>query len=73
MITIQVFYKSSGKPADGKRVKVFFEGSLRGQSEAFTNSNGDAHFDVDPGTATVYVSGDRVYHGQVAGRTIVYV
>lgn len=72
MITIRVCTKSSGKPADGKRVMVAFEGILRGHSESYTDSSGDAHFDVDPGTGTVYVSGDRVHHGYLQGRTVVY-
>lgn len=74
MVSVKVFWKESGKPAKGKRVAISFDGWTRGVTGSeITDSNGEAHFDVDPGSGKVYVSGDTVFTGRIEGRVIVYV
>lgn len=73
MVTIKVLSKSTGKPLQGRRVSIGFSG-LRGITSAqFTDSNGDAHFNVEPGQGEVYVDGNTVYKGYLSGRIVVYV
>jgi hypothetical protein len=73
MVSVRVCWKSSGRPAAGHRVVVGFDGWSRGMSsEAYTDSNGDVHFDNDPGRGTVYVNGSAVHQGHLSGRVVVY-
>lgn len=73
MVTIKVCSKSSGKPVVGARVSISFNGLLRGVSgNEFTDSNGEAHFNVDPGSGKVFVRGDNAFEGDLRGRVIVY-
>lgn len=74
MVTVKVCYESNGKPAKGKRVSLGFSGFTRGvSSPEFTNSSGEAHFNVDSGSGEVYVGGKSVYKGRLAGRVVVYI
>jgi uncharacterized GH25 family protein len=74
MISVQVFYRSSGKPVASQGVSVAFDGWFRGHTDKqFTNSNGECHFNCDNGTGTIYVNGSNVYKGTISGRTIVYI
>lgn len=68
MITIAVFYKSTGKPAKGKRVAT----SLNVGHE-YADEKGEAHFNLSPKRGKVYVDGHEVYQGQISGRVVVYV
>ena len=72
MVTVRVFSKSSGKAIKGKKVSVSFDGLLRGMATEYTDSSGDAHFNVEPGSGKVYVDGNTVYKGNLAGRVVVY-
>ena len=73
MITIKVVYSSSGKPAKGERVQIGFSALLRGMSDKeYTDENGEAHFDNDPGEGEVYVNGSTKYEGDLRGRVVVY-
>lgn len=50
MITVQVFYKESGKPAKQEKVSISPNNFFGGVVEAYTNDDGEAHFrDYDPG------------------------
>ncbi len=74
MFTVQVFEKSSGKPAYYKKVGVDFDGLLRGFSKTqYTDRDGEAHFTEDNGSGTIYVQGKAVYKGRIEGRKIVYI
>jgi len=74
MFTIKVVSKSSGKPASGRRVSVGFDGLLRGHTkDQRTDPQGEAHFDSDPGSGTVYVDGSSAHKGRIEGRVVVYV
>lgn len=73
MITVQVCSKSSGKGISGKKVFVSFSGITRGFTEAYTDSNGDAHLNADPGYGEVYVGGNKVHQGHLSGRVVVYI
>ncbi|HMV51221.1 MAG TPA: hypothetical protein PLD20_14210 [Blastocatellia bacterium] len=73
MITIKVVYRSSGKPAKGERVAIGFSSWLRGvTSTEYTDENGEAHFDADPGEGEVYVNGSTEHKGNLRGRVVVY-
>ncbi|MBU0655279.1 MAG: AAA family ATPase [Gammaproteobacteria bacterium] len=74
MVTIQVVRKSTGKPVQGERVTLSFDGLLRGMSKpAHSDSRGLANFDNKPGTGTVFVNGKSVYKGRIEGTTVVYI
>ncbi len=75
MITVKVCHESSGKPAQGKRVVVgrddfFSQGVTDSQ---LTDSNGEAHFDIEPCNGKVFVDGKTVHKGHISGRVIVYI
>jgi len=75
MVTVRVIRKSSGKPVKGKKValginSLFSGGVTRGE---WTDSTGDAHFDIKPGQGKVYVSGAKEFEGHLSGRIVVYI
>jgi uncharacterized protein YfaS (alpha-2-macroglobulin family) len=73
MVTIQVFYKSSGNPVKNATVALGF-GSFGGiTSGQYTDSNGEAHFNVKPQHGKVYVNGATKKEGYLSGRVVVYV
>lgn len=74
MVTVKVVSQSTGKPVKGRRVSVGFSSMLRGITSAeYTDSNGEAHFNADPGQGEVYVDGRTAYKGKISGRVVVYV
>jgi hypothetical protein len=74
MVTIKVIWESTGKPAKGERVAIGFSGLFGGvTSNEYTDSNGEAHFDVSPGDGEVYVNGSTKYKGRISGRVMVYI
>lgn len=75
MITVKVVYKSSGKPAEGKKVALGKDGLLTGgvTHGKWTNSRGEAHFDTSSGHGKVFVSGSTEYEGELSGRIVVYI
>ena len=75
MITVKVVSANSGKPASGKRVSLYFDGFITGGSSSAqrTDSQGEAHFNHDPGKGKVYVDGRTAYEGRLAGRVVVYI
>lgn len=75
MVTVRVIHQSSGKPVKGKKVAlgisgVFSGGVTRGE---WTDSHGEAHFDVKPNNGKVYVDGSKKYEGHLSGRVVVYI
>lgn len=75
MFSVQVISSGSGKPVSGKRVSVSFDALLRGggTGDQYTDSQGEVHFNNDPGDGTVYVNGKSVHKGRISGRVVVYV
>ncbi len=74
MVTVKVLWRDTGKPAKGSRVAIGFDGFTRGVTGTeYTDSDGDAHFDAEPGTGEVYVDGNTKYRGHIAGRVVVYI
>lgn len=74
MVTVKVVWRDSGKPAKGSRVAIGFDGFTRGVTNSeYTDSNGEAHFDAEPGTGEVYVDGSTKYRGRISGRVVVYI
>ncbi len=74
MVSVKLVSKSSGKPIQGEGVSIGFSGLTRGVSSTeYTNSNGEAHFNVDPGEGKVYVRGSAVKRGYLSGMVVVYI
>jgi hypothetical protein len=74
MITVKVVNQSTGKPVSDKRVSLFFDGLFRsGSGDQYTDSQGEAHFDNDPGKGTVYLDGKNVKEGRLEGRVVIYI
>ena len=74
MFTVQVFERSTGKPAYNKKVRIIFKGFFRGGTrEIYTDRDGEAHFDYDNGAGTIFVQGESVYEGDISGRKILYI
>lgn len=75
MVTVKVCYKSDGSPARDHKVSVSVSGLVGGfvTSPEYTNSEGEAHFDVASGEGEVYVNGRTLHKGRIAGRIVVYV
>ena len=74
MFTVQVIEKSTGRPAFCKKVGLIFCGWMKGVASAqYTDKDGEAHFSEENGEGTIYVQGDKVYEGRIAGRRVVYV
>lgn len=75
MITVKVVRKSSGDPAKGKKVALGIERLLSGgvTRGEWTDSNGEAHFDVKPAYGKVFVDGSKKYEGHLSGRVVVYI
>ncbi|MDQ3816212.1 MAG: hypothetical protein M3362_00810 [Acidobacteriota bacterium] len=74
MVTVKVIHKSSGKPVKGKKVALGISGLSGGVTHGeWTNSDGEAHFDVKPNHGKVYVDGSKKHEGHLSGRVVVYV
>jgi hypothetical protein len=73
MFTVKVIDRSDGKPVEDKKVSVIFEGLFRGCADQCTDVIGEAHFTEDNGTGDIYINGRSVYHGEIAGRIVIYI
>ncbi len=76
MFSVKVHSTNSGKPCKGVRVAASFDRGLFSGGvtrDEYTNSDGEAHFDYDPGSGTIYVNGREVFRGRIEGRIVVYV
>ena len=74
MFSVKVVWKATGKPAKGRRVSVAFDGMFRGVTrDLYTDEDGNADFDYDPGRGTIFVDGTTAYQGRIEGRVVVYV
>jgi hypothetical protein len=75
MVTVKVKHKSSGRPAEGRRVALYVNKFLAsGVTDGeWTDSNGEAHFDVESTDGEVYVDGSTKHKGRLAGRVVVYI
>jgi hypothetical protein len=75
MVTVKVIYKGSGKEADGKKVALYVDRFMASgvTGSEWTDSRGEAHFDVEPCNGEVYVSGATKYKGHLSGRIVVYI
>jgi hypothetical protein len=75
MVTVRVISKSSGNPVKGKKVALgidalFSGGVTKGE---WTDSHGEAHFDVKPNQGKVFVDGSTKYEGHLSGKITIYV
>ena len=72
MITVKVYYESSGEPAIDKIVSLGVEEMFRTDGQ-FTDIDGEALFNVEPCEGKVFVNGSTVYKGHLRERIVVYV
>ena len=69
MITVKVIRGNSGKGAEGKKVALGIHNAVtRGE---WTDSSGQAHFNVKPAYGKVFVGGLNVYEGHLEGLIVV--
>jgi len=75
MVTVKVVYKSTGKPAEGRKVALYVSRFLASgvTDTEWTDSDGEAHFDVESTEGEVYVDGTSRHKGRLAGRVVVYI
>jgi hypothetical protein len=74
MFTIKIVERATGKPAKSQRVSAGFNGFGRGMTkDQWTDQNGEAHFDHDPGKGEIYINGKNSYEGQIEGRVLIYI
>jgi uncharacterized protein YfaS (alpha-2-macroglobulin family) len=71
MVTVKVVRRSSGDPVKGKKVALGL--SLGVTNSQWTDSSGEAHFDVKPAHGKVFVDGSTEYEGHLSGRMVVYI
>jgi len=75
MVTVKVVYQSTGKPAKDRKVALYVSKFLASgvTNSEYTDSNGEAHFDVESTDGEVYVDGSTKHKGRLAGRVVVYI
>ena len=74
MFTVKVIDRKDGKPLKDREVSVIFEGLTRGRArDQWTDVVGEAHFSEDNGRGDIYIGGRSVYHGEIAGRIVIYI
>lgn len=73
MFIVQVIQQKTGKPAEGKRVSVYFDSFMRSSAEGRTDKKGEAAFDNENGNGKVKVDGKELYKGNISGRVTVFV
>ncbi len=78
MFTIKAISEKTGKAYPDINLSVQFDGFRGGTAWQYTDSQGEAHFDHNNGTGSVYtkIAGYQaklVYSGNISGRIIVYI
>jgi hypothetical protein len=75
MVTVRVVHQNSGKPASRRKVALGINGLLSGgvTSREWTDSKGEAYFEIKPSYGKVYVDGAKKYEGHLSGRMVVYI
>jgi 5-hydroxyisourate hydrolase-like protein (transthyretin family) len=75
MVTVKVVYQSTGKPAKDRKVALYVSKFLASgvTNSEYTDSNGEAHFDVESTDGEVYVDGSTKHKGRLTGRVVVYI
>jgi len=74
MVSVKVISKTTGNAMKSQKVSIGFSGFFRGFSETvYSDGNGEANFNNDPGEGTIYVNGNAVYRGLISGMKYVYI
>jgi hypothetical protein len=74
MISVKVIEIKSMKPCLMVRVSLTFNSILRYTAEEkFTNSDGEADFDANPGEGKVWVNNSIQYEGYLEGQIVVFI
>ena len=74
MFSVRLIGKGNGKPLKNEKIFVTHGFIVGGWKEEWTDSQGDAHFDVpnDANTEVKY-KGKTLHKGKVSGRIVAYV
>jgi len=74
MVSVTIIDRSSGHPLKNVKVGIAFTGFFGGvTSDEWTDSNGEVHFDNDPGEGKIYVKGNEEFRGYISGNKIIYI
>lgn len=75
MVSIKVVWRDSGKPAKDQKVAIGINSFLSGgvTKGQYTNSDGEAHFDIDPCEGQVFINGSTKHEGTIKGRVVIYI
>jgi len=75
MVTIKVISERSGKPEKGKDVSLGIDGFLSGgvTKRISTDTNGEAHFDINPCSGKIWINGSEKFKGKISGRVLIYI
>jgi 5-hydroxyisourate hydrolase-like protein (transthyretin family) len=75
MVTVKVIDQTSGKPAEGRKVALYLSRFMASgvTDPEYTDSKGEAHFDIESTDGEVYVDGSKRYTGRLAGRMVTYI
>lgn len=71
MVTVKVVSKSTGNPQQNQRVVLsVFDGVTKSE---YTDSKGEAHFNISPQNGEIIVNGRTVEKGRLEGKMVVYI
>lgn len=75
MVTVKVVYQSTGEPAKDRKVALYVSRFLASgvTDTEYTDSNGEAHFDIESTDGEVYVDGSTKHKGRLTGRIVIYI
>jgi len=75
MVTVKLVWQDTGKPAKDQKVAIGVDSLFSGgvTKSQYTNSEGEAHFDIDPCKGQVFVNGLTKHAGHLSGRVVVYI
>jgi len=76
MVSVKVCDARSGRPLENSKVALCFDrGMLSGgfTETRYTDRNGEAHFDTEPGHGRIFVNGKAQGEKALKGLMVVYV
>ena len=75
MITIKVIDEDTMRPVEDAEVGIIIDEFFRmgSPSNEYTDANGEADMDTEPGRGRVFVDGSEVYNGYISSFQRVYI
>lgn len=58
-----------GEPCSGVKVCAWING--KGNSDVYTDTNGEAYFDYGPGYGEIYCDGSKIREGNLSARVLI--